>query len=142
VARFLQVLAHAKLESGARVLTLEHLLYSRTVFGTFIAPLALRSFHVITPFLLVLWTLSPLGGQASLRIISTEPKYTTIPNNFTYLAYASSFTNQGQSSASANLLIPINAGFTAALASSSDAKAAHQDPYGEECSLLSQLRLF
>ncbi|KIW02632.1 uncharacterized protein PV09_06073 [Verruconis gallopava] len=130
VARFMIVLAHAKLEAGARVLTLEHLLHSRSVFSTFTAALSLRSFHVITPLLLLLWALSPLGGQASLRIVSTQPAYTIVPHNFTYLAYASAFSNEGEGSPSANLLTPINAAFTSALVTSKSSKEAHQDPYG------------
>ncbi|KAF9530407.1 hypothetical protein CPB83DRAFT_850871 [Crepidotus variabilis] len=130
VAKFLRNVATFKLEKGVKVLTLEHLLTSRTVFGAFTAMFTLQSIHLLTPLLIILWALSPLGGQASLRIIGTEPDFTSSPNNFSYLAFASSFSNEGQTSASAELLIPIDAAFTGALISSASSKKSHQDPYG------------
>lgn len=119
-----------KLEKGTSTLTMEHLLSSRTVFGAFIAPVTLQSFHVLTPVLIVLWALSPVGGQASLRIISAQPSDSLTPTNFTYLAFASSFGNEGIGSASAEALIPANTEFTSALAGSAAGKASPQDTYG------------
>jgi hypothetical protein len=74
--------------------------------------------------------LSPLGGQASLRVISTGPHYTNTSHNFTYLAFSSPFTNQGIGSSSAEALAPINAAFTSFLTTSAASKASAQDPYG------------
>ena len=119
-----------KLEKGTSTLTMEHLLSSRTVFGAVIAPITLKSFHVLTPVLIILWALSPFGGQASLRIISTKPSDSSTPTNFTYLAFASTFGNEGIGSASAEALIPANGVFTAALAGSAVDKASPQDAYG------------
>ena len=130
VAKFLRSLAAVKLENGAAVLTLEYLLNSRTVFSALTAPLSLRALPISMISLMVLWALSPLGSQASLRVISTEPGYTVTSNNFSYLAFASPFGNEGQGSPSAEPLIPSDAIFTAALISSADSKASHQDPYG------------
>jgi len=130
VANFLKGLAALKLEKGTSTLTMEHLLSSRTVFGAVIAPITLKSFHVLSPVLIVLWTLSPFGGQASLRIISTQPSDSITPTNFTYLAFASPFGNEGIGSASAEALIPANTEFTAVLAGSAADKASPQDAYG------------
>ncbi len=85
---------------------------------------------MLTPALFVLWALSPLGGQAGLRAISTKQAFTNATHNFTYLAYVSPFTNQGVNSASAESLVPTNAIFTSALIGSSKAKALPQDQNG------------
>lgn len=50
---------------------LELLLASQTVWGTFECQVLLRRFTVIGTHLTLLWCLSPLGGQASLRILET-----------------------------------------------------------------------
>ncbi|KAI3337528.1 hypothetical protein HD806DRAFT_529092 [Xylariaceae sp. AK1471] len=46
--RFLHRLAAYKLEEGASIMTLEYLLYSRSVFNTLTAPFALRTFNTLT----------------------------------------------------------------------------------------------
>lgn len=129
-SKFLRALAATKLERGASVLTLDNLLNSRTVFSTLTTPFELRTLNIVTPLLVLLWALSPLGGQASLRVISTGPSYTNTTGNFTYLAFVSPFTNQGVGSASAEPLAPIDAAFTAALATAPDSKASPQDQFG------------
>jgi len=50
---------------------LELLLASQTVWGTFESQVLLRRFTVFGAHLTLLWCLSPLGGQASLRILET-----------------------------------------------------------------------
>jgi hypothetical protein len=59
-------------ERGMRLGILEHLLASQTVWGTFESQILLRNFTVVGVHLLLLWSLSPLGGQGSLRILSTR----------------------------------------------------------------------
>jgi hypothetical protein len=112
------------------VLTLKYLLYSRSVFSTISATFDLGSFHVLTPFLILLWVLSPLGSQASLRVVYTRPLYTNMSHNFTYLAFVSPFTNEGIGSTSAEPLVLINVLFTEFLSSSTNSKASTQDLYG------------
>ncbi|OCT49076.1 hypothetical protein CLCR_04659 [Cladophialophora carrionii] len=130
IGKFLKAVAAIKLENGTSVLSLEYLLQSRTVLSTVTAPLILKTVNLLTPLLFVLWALSPLGGQAGLRAISTKDAYTNTTNNFTYLAYVSPFTNAGVNSASAEPLVPINAIFTSALIGSAKAKSLAQDQYG------------
>ncbi|KIX95849.1 uncharacterized protein Z520_08557 [Fonsecaea multimorphosa CBS 102226] len=130
VAKFLRAIAAIKLESGTSVLALEYLLQSRSVFSAFMAPIALKTINVLTPFLCLLWALSPLGGQAGLRVISTQESFTNATQNFTYLAFVSEFSNEGVNSASAEPLIPINAIFTAALIGSAKSKDLAQDQFG------------
>lgn len=93
------------------------------------APLTLKSVNALTPFLFLLWALSPLGGQAGLRVIYTQESFTNKTQNFTYLAFVSPFTNGGVTSASAEPLVPINAIFTASLISSAKTKNLPQDQF-------------
>ena len=109
---------------------MDYLLSSQTVFSAIIAPLNLKAINLAAFLLILLWALSPIGGQAGLRLISTAPLYQNATNNFTYLAFVSPFTNEGVGSASAEVLSPINAMFTAALASSPNSKASPQDQFG------------
>ncbi|OAP59135.1 hypothetical protein AYL99_06433 [Fonsecaea erecta] len=129
-AKFLKAIAAVKLENGASVLALEYLLQSRSVFSTFMAPITLKTVNVLTPFLCLLWALSPLGGQAGLRVISTHELYSNTTQNFTYLSFVSNFSNQGVGSASAEPLIPINAIFTSAIIGSAKSKGLAQDQFG------------
>jgi len=58
----LKAIASWKLERGISVLSLEFLLSSRTVFSTVTTPFAIRMVNWATPFLIILWALSPIGG--------------------------------------------------------------------------------
>ncbi|KAK7993219.1 hypothetical protein PG989_006600 [Apiospora arundinis] len=144
IARFLRALAAIKLEHGTTVSTLEHLLQSRTVFSAVTAPFTLRQLRIAAPLLLALWSLSPLGGQASLRLVYTAPHLETSKHNFTYLAYVSgSFTGGRGSSAGDDRRIGIYSVFTASLMSPIAGQRAHQDLYGNiKIPLLNRVRNF
>ncbi|THZ74212.1 hypothetical protein D6C84_09459 [Aureobasidium pullulans] len=59
-------------ERGMRLGVLELLLASQTVWGAFESQMLLRNFTVVGVHLFLLWCLSPLGGQGSLRILTTR----------------------------------------------------------------------
>lgn len=117
-SNFLRALAAFRLEKGASVLQLDHLLNSRSPFSALTTAYSLKTANLTTLLLIILWVLSPIGGQASSRVVGTGPLYSNVTHNFTYLAFMSDFTNQGVGSASANLLEPINAIFESAISSS------------------------
>ena len=73
VANCLKAISAWNLERGITVISLEYLLGSRTVFSAVTTPLKLRSMSALAPFLILLWALSPLGGQASLRLVEITP---------------------------------------------------------------------
>ncbi|KAI1114064.1 hypothetical protein F5Y14DRAFT_195618 [Nemania sp. NC0429] len=128
--RFLHRVAAYKLEEGATVMTLEYLLHCRSVFNALTAPFTLRAFNSLTLILIVMWALSPLGGQASLRIVTPGVLSTTVSRNFTYVAFVSPFSNGGPGSTTSNFLAPINAAFMGSLYSSATTKASYQDLHG------------
>lgn len=59
-----------KLEQGASLGVLEQLMSSRTVAGTVLAAIHLRSFNLFGLGLILLWSLSPIGSQAVLHILA------------------------------------------------------------------------
>ncbi|KAL1388904.1 hypothetical protein HDK64DRAFT_337626 [Phyllosticta capitalensis] len=74
IARCLKNVAKWRTEGGLTVGTMAQLLSSTTISNTAMMPWRLRSISPLMLALLLGWTLSPLGSQASLRIISTAPR--------------------------------------------------------------------
>lgn len=86
-----------KLERGSSIGLLEQLLGSRTVSGTLITQFRLWPFGFVGLGLLLLWSLSPLGSQAALRILSTGSKPITSTTNITHFnSRQSSYSGSGQ----------------------------------------------
>lgn len=73
-----------KLEQGTTLGALEQLMGSRTVASAFATQVQLRSFNLIGLALILVWSLSPIGGQAILHILFTPEKYTTSVANISY----------------------------------------------------------
>jgi hypothetical protein len=73
IGRFIESFLKWRLEKGIRVQTLAHLNGSTTLGGTLITTFNIRSFGTLGLVLTVLWSLSPLGSQASIRFISANP---------------------------------------------------------------------
>ncbi|CAK7208753.1 hypothetical protein SBRCBS47491_000198 [Sporothrix bragantina] len=60
---------------GATVGMLEQLLGSQSIYRTFATQIRMHAYNPLGLLLILLWSLSPLGGQASLRVISLQPFY-------------------------------------------------------------------
>lgn len=69
VSRFLYHLARDKLERGASLGTLEQLMGSHTLGSAFTIHFELRTLNLLGLLLLSGWLLSPLGGQALIRVL-------------------------------------------------------------------------
>ncbi|KAF2759790.1 hypothetical protein EJ05DRAFT_484697 [Pseudovirgaria hyperparasitica] len=65
----LKITARYCAEHGSKLGTLELLMASQTVWGTFESQVLLKSLSVLGAHLFFLWALSPIGGQASLRVL-------------------------------------------------------------------------
>ncbi|KAK5139279.1 hypothetical protein LTR04_003721 [Oleoguttula sp. CCFEE 6159] len=59
-------------EKGATLGTLESLIASQTLWKAFGSQLAMRRSAVVGAHVLLLWCLSPLGGQAALRLLEVK----------------------------------------------------------------------
>ncbi|KAF3924503.1 hypothetical protein ABW21_db0200556 [Orbilia brochopaga] len=69
---FLRAVALRLAERGTTLETLEQLTRSITISSTITTPYLLNSYNFLSAVLLCLWAVSPLGGQASLRILRTN----------------------------------------------------------------------
>lgn len=131
VGSFLKSFAAWKLERGISVLSLEYLLSCRTVFSTVTTPFSLRAISLLTPLLLALWALSPLGGQAAFRVIGAVPNSLSLPWSFAYLDFNSDMIHRGATSSAGSQVMPMIIGaFSGALLSTGEVKLGSQDAYG------------
>ena len=131
VGAFLANTASWRLERGISMLSLEHLLYSRTLFSAVMAPVSLRSTDTLAVFLLALWIISPLGGQAALRVIEIVPGTHSEPWQYQYLDVLSPNRACSPTSSGARDLMPSIVGaFNVALASPGSIKNASMDAFG------------
>ncbi|KAF4976735.1 hypothetical protein FZEAL_6650 [Fusarium zealandicum] len=127
---FLKAVAAWKLERGISVLSLEFLLSSRTVFSTIASPIALGAVNYLTPLLVILWALSPLGGQAALRVVGTAPSSQVEHWSGRYVEFRGELPYQEDADGVPHSLPAVIATFGAALSSPKDVKAAGQDTFG------------
>ncbi|KAK5712126.1 hypothetical protein LTR15_012195 [Elasticomyces elasticus] len=128
IGRALKATAAFKLERGASVGSLEYLLGSRTLFSAVTTHVELRTFRLIAPLLMILWALSPIGSQASSRVISAELRPTNVSATLQYLDVKSPFTMLGASDLS-SLGPAVRGVFSSALISSESSKEAPEDGF-------------
>ncbi|KAK6532157.1 hypothetical protein TWF694_003317 [Orbilia ellipsospora] len=126
---FLRSIALLLAERGTTLERLEQLTRSITIASTITTPYLLNSYNFLSVVLLCLWTVSPLGGQASLRILRTAFVATTSDINANYLDpfNQSSFVQIGQDVGIA--LTETNSIYVANLLGSAEMKAGPVDPW-------------
>ncbi|KAH0538704.1 hypothetical protein FGG08_004721 [Glutinoglossum americanum] len=66
--------------------SIEQMMRSQTVFSTIQSALSLRLFSFSTLILLSLWSLNPIGGQASLRALSLDTPISTHSTPISYMS--------------------------------------------------------
>ena len=91
VGRALKGLLSWRLERGAELGTLDVLSGSYTLVSTVITQLTLRILSVTGLLLIILWALSPVGGQASLRVMTVGNATTNSTTSFEYVNRRTSF---------------------------------------------------
>ena len=85
-------LATWRIQKGTTIGFVEQLLGSHTISGAFLTQANLRAYNVIGLFIVIIWCLSPLGSQASLRVVSVEHSYSRSAVTLTAL---NAFTQYG-----------------------------------------------
>ncbi|EKD19548.1 hypothetical protein MBM_02785 [Drepanopeziza brunnea f. sp. 'multigermtubi' MB_m1] len=129
VGRTMIKFASWRLEKGAELGLLERLVGSRTVGGTIITQLRLRSISIVGLGLILVWLLSPLGSQSVLRILSTSTKpivSTDFQISYLNLRQAS----QASTPAFNEWFSSFAAMFTSAMLAPHAAKNSTMDPWG------------
>jgi hypothetical protein len=131
VGQLMTVIASWKLERSITIGRLEYLLGSRSLGAAFISLIKLRIINTLVPVILIVWCLSPLGGQASLRAVSSDVAYTNSSADFYYLDNNNNTTPINVYASAADSYNPvIDSLFVTALASSNASKNGSQDMYG------------
>ena len=75
-----------KVEQGIKLVTLEQLISSHSVGGAIKQPFMLRTFNWTTLMLFFIWCLSPLAGQAILRMSDTVDNWDPINTTVAYFS--------------------------------------------------------
>lgn len=105
------------------------MLGSRAIGSTFITLISLRIFNFLGLLLILLWAVSPIGGQACLRTPGLEKSLEFKPANISYFDWRTASDTDGDLVQSESR--PIwTALYTASLAGSQAVKSASQDAYG------------
>jgi hypothetical protein len=105
---------------------------SQSVWGTFESQLLMQRLTLVGINLLFLWALSPLGGQASLRLMSRDFAETSSPTKLRYMTTGPGATMWGLSSTYVNSgkFADASALYTAALLAPLSTKLGSEDPWG------------
>ncbi|KXT02129.1 hypothetical protein AC578_5939 [Pseudocercospora eumusae] len=136
VGQLMTALGAWALERAVTVGLLESLLASRSLASVVVSLFKLRIFTVWTPLILFIWCLSPLGGQASLRIVRTELFDNASSRPIFYLDTNAGYPitmdladSDAEGTTTPNTWTARSA-FAAALASSATSKNGSQDMFG------------
>jgi hypothetical protein len=130
VGRSLKSVAATLLERGSKIGSIECLLGGRTVASAVILPFSMGYLHPFMLPLIVLWSLSPLGGQAALRVISVEPSGAESSMSFDYIDLSNSPFLMYGLQFSWELEPAVLSDFSTALNSPPIVKSSSQDLFG------------
>jgi hypothetical protein len=105
---------------------------SQSVWGTFESQLLMQRLTLVGVNLLFLWALSPLGGQASLRLMSRDFAEDSLPTKLRYMTTGPGATMWGLSSTyvDSGKFSDASALYTAALLAPLSTKLGPEDPWG------------
>ncbi|KAL5590236.1 hypothetical protein FOBRF1_013793 [Fusarium oxysporum] len=126
VGRALKALATWELQRGSTIGHIETLSSSTTLIGAIVTQIQLRNLNLVAIALIVLWALSPVGGQASLRVLRAGTRITKINHQFHALDPVSSW-NAGSST---SYPILAHALFTSSLITTKKFYNKPQDSWG------------
>lgn len=133
VGQLMSALGAWKLERQVAIGLLESLLASRSLASVVVSLFKLRIFTVWTPLILLVWCLSPLGGQASLRIVGQTNSETRSFHDVYFLdtnsGYPIGFGNPNDETGDYSMNWPVRSAFVAALASPGSSKNGSQDMF-------------
>ena len=130
VGRTLNFFARLRLEQGSSLGVLKQLVGSQTVFGAFWVQVVLRSFNALGVFLILLWLISPLGEQASLRLIARDTKVSTESTTFGCVNSTKTKTSFAQEFTQTMVGVAINALYIGCLVAPLAIKDSAQDTWG------------
>lgn len=125
----LKRLATWRLQKGIRLGQLEQIMQSRTVFAALTTIVVFRAINLTALVLFCAWVFSPLGSQASLRLVSTGTLFTT---NSSLVSHVDTITNNIFESTSgvSSLMTALKPSYVSSVLGPSTLKAGSTDLYG------------
>ncbi|KAF6842611.1 hypothetical protein CMUS01_02927 [Colletotrichum musicola] len=130
LGRTVRSYAHWRLQNGERIGFLDSLLGSTTMTGTVTTMIDSRHIGISSLVLALVWSLSPLGGQATLRVLLQQPEAQRSSATLPYLGVNTPFPSRFIVSSFGGLQIPVNALFTGSLGASSQVRNSTLDSWG------------
>jgi hypothetical protein len=127
--RLMRCIAQWLAERGAKLGLLEQLVGSQNISSTVERMVMLKRYGSLSVIIVLLWCLSPLGGQSSLRILSSTSLSLPLPSNVTYFNVD---TNQMPPIYLADFYLQasMTGTFQASLLASEDVKKSPVDAWG------------
>jgi hypothetical protein len=114
------------LETGQRIAVLDTLAGSTSLTSTVVSQFHLRRVSYVGLGLVVIWLLSPVGGQSSFRQITFGPRHDFENTTYLYVAPGPQMWVHDGGTTESNL----NSIFTATLLSSATQEGSPRDPWG------------
>ncbi|KAK8061252.1 hypothetical protein PG994_007618 [Apiospora phragmitis] len=134
VGKMLKNVGRYYVEKGRAMGTLWRLMNVRTMFDAATSPVQLRETSVVAVLLIVLWSLSPLGGQAVLRLVHhfNETTTETVPLRYVYLGAGGSLVVQNYYLNLFESVVPIPTEYTfgSTLLQTQEVRADSRDNWG------------
>ncbi|KAF2747476.1 hypothetical protein M011DRAFT_477120 [Sporormia fimetaria CBS 119925] len=128
--RSMKMIARYLAERGAKLSTLELLMASQSVWGTIESQLLMRRLTLVGVNLLFLWSMSPIGGQASLRLLEKSSKSDHGWTKLRYLSTGPGAAGWAMSTTYVEDVAQMHALFTAALLAPNRHKTGPEDTWG------------
>jgi len=119
-----------RVEQGERLGVLDQLQGSQSFVGTLITALTLRGATFLSVTLVVMWSLSPLGGQASFRSFYFEGNMTETPISYPYLSINNTDSVTPPGSDRITAVSQVNALFSAVLVGTKNSTDSPMDLWG------------
>ncbi|KAK0643732.1 hypothetical protein B0T16DRAFT_494708 [Cercophora newfieldiana] len=130
VGRCLRLISMYRVEQGERLGVLDQLHGSQSFVGTLITAATLRGATFLTIALIVMWSLSPLGGQASFRSFYWQGNMTETPVTYPYLSINNTNNVVAPTSDRVIRLAQANALFSAVLVGTRESTDSPMDVWG------------
>ncbi|KAK8074933.1 hypothetical protein PG997_009596 [Apiospora hydei] len=134
IGRMLKNVGRYYVEKGLKLGTLWRLVNVRTMFDAAVNPVQFREISVVAMLLIVLWSLSPLGGQAVLRLVHhfNETSTETVPIRYLDLGPGGSLLVQYYylNIFDGEVPVPIDYTFGSALLQNQKVRAGPRDNWG------------
>jgi hypothetical protein len=129
VSRAIFRLAQWRLERGERLGVLDQVFGSTTIVSSVTTQLETGAFNVVGLLMILIWALSPIGGQSSARILEFQTGTTSLFAYTVYLDMNNTF-NEYTGAVDAVPAAAAHGVFVAALLTPGNVQSSSQDTWG------------